>query len=347
MGKKSRQKQLLNQARQAEAAKTAPAAKPAAPPPAEVKSVSTRFNFDWIGRTGVWFALSIAVIVIGLASMVYKGLTVGQPLNWGIDFTGGTVLTLRLPELAEIDKLGAGQQSAARQKSVAEVREALAKYGLADALIQTAGSDVTVRSRPLTNDERTAISGDLAAKYDAQLIEVDTIGPTVGKQLQRQALWILFFAVILLVGYIAVRFEFSYAIAAILADLHDAFVMIGIASIFNIEINIAFMAALLTIMGYSINDTIIVFDRIRENAKNLRRESFPAVCNLSINQTLNRTMNTVLTTVLAVAAILVFGGATIRPFAWAIFIGLISGTYSSICNASPLLVIFKRWAKAR
>lgn len=338
MGKKNRQKQQALQAKQAEAARQS------SPPQSggEAKATAARFNFNWIGYTPLWFTLSTLIIILGISSMVYKGMTTGQPLNWGIDFTGGTVMTLRIPRLAEIKGSAPAQEDETRRQVVADVRAVLSQIGLADSLIQTSEGDVTVRSRPLTNEERMTVSKSLADQYSAQLIEVDTIGPTIGRQLQRQAVLILLSAVVLLILYISIRFEPVYALAAILADLHDAFVMLGMASLLGIEINIVFMAALLTILGYSINDTIIVFDRIRENNKTMRRENFAAIANLSLNQTLNRTINTVATTLLAVAAILIFGGSTIKPFALAIFIGLISGTYSSICNASPFLVIFKK-----
>lgn len=306
-----------------------------------------QFQFSYIKYSYVWFAFSLILIFIGLFAAGYKWWQTGRPFNLGIDFTGGTMLTIRSGRLGEINNLKLGEKNKARTEFLKEARQVFSGFGFSKSEMQISEKDLLVRMEPISIDQRTKIMAELEQKFPGvELVESDTIGPTIGKELRTQALGMILLVLVAMTVYISFRFELWYGIAAILALVHDALVTLGMAAVLNIEINIPFVAAILTILGYSINDTIVIFDRIRENVKFLRREKFSTICDLSINQTLTRSINTVLTTLLVVWALLFFGGATIKDFTLALFIGISSGCYSSIFNASPLLVIFKKWQKA-
>jgi len=290
---------------------------------------------DFVGKRKIWLLISALFIVLGIGSMVINGTTRGSIMNFGIDFTGGTLLSLRFD----------------KPVTVHEVRDILHKYNLEKAVIQRSGdNNISIRCEPVSNEQRVEIINDLKETLGgAELLEADVIGPVIGKELRTQALWALIVASIGIIIYISFRFEFHYAIAALLALYHDAIITAGIISLLWREVNTAFVAAILTIMGYSINDTIVIFDRIRENLKRMgaSKKNFSEIVNISINQTLTRSINTVLTTLFMVVALLLFGGSTIKDFALVLFIGFLSGTYSSIFLASPLLVMFGKASKSR
>lgn len=289
---------------------------------------------DFVGKTKIWFLISALLIVLGVGAMVVNGTTRGGIMNFGIDFTGGTLLSFRFNNPV----------------TVHDVRDILIKYHLEKSVIQRSGDrNISIRCEPISNELRVEIIEDLKSSLGgAELLEADMIGPVIGKELRTQAFFALLVASIGIIIYISFRFEFHYAIAAIIALYHDAIITAGIISLLWREVNTAFVAAILTIMGYSINDTIVIFDRIRENIKKMgaAKKSFAEIVNISINQTLTRSVNTVLTTLFMVVALLLFGGATIKDFALVLLIGFVCGTYSSIFLASPLLVLFKR-GKAR
>jgi len=180
-------------------------------------------------------------------------------------------------------------------------------------------------------------------------LEADIVGPVIGKELRGQAIWALIIASLLIVAYVSFRFEFKYALAALFAVYHDAIITTGIVALLWRNIEIPFVAALLTILGYSINDTIVIFDRIRENVKKAggSKKNFPALVNKSILQTLGRSVNTVLTVLFMVVALLIFGGATLRDFCFVLLIGFIAGTYSSIFVASPLVVMWEKYSSKK
>lgn len=274
----------------------------------------------------IWYAISLAVILPGLISLMVRGL------NLGIDFTGGNILEVRFEQEVPVEK----------------VREAVAAQGLeASRGIQKSGNfTYLIRTRHLAQEEQDKLMNALAGLGKYQVLRNEAVGPTIGRELTQKALLALFITSVLMVIYITVRFEFKQAIAAIIALLHDALVVTGIFSLFRLEVDSAFVAALLTILGYSINDTIVIFDRIRENMLSRKKgESLEDLVNASIWQTLTRSINTVLTVVFVLVALYFLGGSTIRNFVLAILIGVISGAYSSICNASPLWVDFKLWER--
>ncbi|GAW29208.1 MAG: protein translocase subunit SecF [Bacillota bacterium] len=274
----------------------------------------------------VWYIISLLIIVPGLVSLVWQGL------NLGIDFTGGTLLELEYKQVPAIE----------------QVRAALKEKGLGNAGIQAAeGNRILIRTVALAEKDRDEVLKAIREKTgDFNLRREDKVGPVIGKELLRNALLALGIAIVLMIIYISWRFEFWSGLSAIAALLHDVLVVIGVFSLLQLEVDSAFVAAILTIIGYSINDTIVIFDRIRENLLKRRKDQEVGdVINSSIYQTFGRTINTVLTVVFVLVAMLIFGGETIYNFVLAMLIGVLSGTYSSICTASPLWFDLRRFAK--
>jgi preprotein translocase subunit SecF len=292
-------------------------------------------TYNIIGKTRSWFILSGLFILLGLFSLASNGLVKGKIMNFGIDFTGGTTLHLRFDSLVPLS----------------DVRAILTKYGKGESVIQrTEGNDVIINTDPLSTDERAQIMTDIQTKYPTViLLEADTIGPVVGRELRSQAFWALLLATAGILIYVAFRFEFKYSVAAVIALLHDAIITVGLMALLWRVIDTPFIAAILTILGYSICDTIVIFDRVRENLSKpgASKKPFADVVNESVNQTMARSINTVLTVLFMNLSLLVFGGATIKDFALTLFIGFSCGAYSSIFVASPLIVIFDKWEKGR
>ncbi len=271
-----------------------------------------------------FYLISAIILVIGLGSLFIRGL------NLGIDFSSGTILEIDLQqEFTTGDIRGLISQVELHQEPV--VRQ------IGDSNM------VQIKTETLDTEKRSQILELINGKYqDATLEKADQVDPIFGQELARQALFALLIANFLMVIYITWRFEFKFAIAAILALLHDVIVVLTAFSLLQIEINSSFVAAILLIVGYSINDTIVIFDRIRENLKRRKRgEGIEVIVNNSLQQTMRRSVNTSLTTLLAVGALLILGGTTLRPFSLALFLGIISGTYSSIFFASPIWVDWK------
>ncbi|MDR3562727.1 MAG: protein translocase subunit SecF [Negativicutes bacterium] len=291
------------------------------------------YKFDIIGKRYWFFLLSALIVIPGLISIAVQGF------NLGIDFTGGTMLDLKF----------------ARAVTVSEVREVLKDVHLENSTIQLASTsgeaspNVFIRTRVLEENERIEILSDLQKKigpYD--VLRVEKVGAIIGTELTRQALIALIVAWALMILYISWRFEHKFAVSGVLAILHDIIVVMGIFSLLHREIDASFVAAILTIAGYSINDTIVIFDRIRENLKTHKKtETFQELVNRSIWQTMTRSIYTVLTVLFATASLYFFGGETTKGFALALLIGFTSGAYSSIFNASPIWVTWKEWEERR
>ncbi|AZR73096.1 protein-export membrane protein SecF [Anoxybacter fermentans] len=282
---------------------------------------------DFINKRRIWYTISLVVIGLGLISILFQGL------NLGIDFVGGTIIEFKFNENTTV--------------TTADIREILGQFGLekTSSVVKTHNPEgFFIRTKELTPAEVLEIEKAIKAKYpEAERLKVEHVGPTIGKELRIKALLALLVASIAIVAYISLRFQFKYAIAAIVALLHDVAVVIGLFSIFRLEINTPFVAAILTIVGYSINDTIVIFDRIRENVKFMRKRPLEEICNKAIWDTLPRSINTSLTTLFTVLAILFFGGTSIKVFMQALLFGVLAGTYSSIFVAAPLLVTWKNW----
>jgi len=291
-------------------------------------------KFDFIGKRYWWFALSALIMLPGLISMALQGF------NLGIDFTGGTLLDMKF----------------AQPVSVAQVRDVLKGYQLEGSTIQLAvgtktesSQNVFIRTHVLSESERTAVMQGMKQKLgNFDILRIEKVGAIIGSELTRQAVIALVVSWLLMIAYISYRFEFKFGISAIAALIHDCIVVLGVFSLFRLEVDASFVAAMLTIVGYSINDTIVIFDRIRENLKTHRKtESFQDLVNRSIWQTMTRSIYTVVTVLFCSLALYFFGGETTKNFALAMTIGFVSGCYSSICNASPIWVTLKEMAERR
>lgn len=288
-------------------------------------------KFDIIGRRYLWFALSALIIIPGLISMVLRGF------NLGIDFTGGTLLDLQF----------------VRPVTVVEVRTVLDDYQLGNSTIQLASTSQTeaaqnvfIRTRVLDDDERRVVIEDMHKRLgDFEVQRVEKVGAVIGSELTWQAIKAVLLAAFFMVLYLTYRFEFRFAVSGILAIFHDVLVVLGIFSLLQKEIDSSFVAAILTIIGYSITDTVVIFDRIRENLKMQRKnESLQELVNHSIWQTMTRSLYTILTVLFATASLYFFGGETTKNFSFALLVGFISGVYSSIFNASPIWVTWREYA---
>ncbi|MCH6566733.1 MAG: protein translocase subunit SecF [Nitrospinae bacterium] len=285
-------------------------------------------TFDFIGRRWIAISASAVLIVIGLLTAGIRGL------NYGIDFAGGTLVELRMPRDVDIE----------------DVRRELRGIGMGDSTIQHYGSKDEILIRMMRSPKGIeGLQGEiikaLEVSYGQGKIELrrtEVVGPQVGAALRKQAALAMAYALIGILIYITIRFEFRFAVAAILALVHDVLITLGAFAVTNKELSLPVIAAFLTIVGYSLNDTIVVFDRIRENLKLFRRESYEAVFNRSINETLSRTILTSMTTMLVVLALFFLGGEVIHDFAFALLVGIVVGTYSSIFVASPILVFWQR-----
>jgi preprotein translocase SecF subunit len=283
-----------------------------------------RTNFDFVGKRKLAFAISIGLIVVGLISLIaHKGPA------FSIDFAGGTLLQMKFE----------------KDLSVQEIRASLDKIGWGDAEIQKFGEGkeflIRVKKQEVGTKVRDQIKAVLTKDFPNNAFEVrreEKVGPKIGEELKGKAVWAIFWAMIGILIYITWRFEFKFAVGAIAALFHDVLITVGIFSILGKEISLAIVAALLTIVGYSLNDTIVVFDRIREDLALMRGQSYEAIINASINQTLSRTIITSLTTMAVVICLFALGGEVIRDFAFALMIGVAVGTYSSIFVASPVLI---------
>ena len=273
------------------------------------------------GKRKLWFIISALIILPGLLSLLIQGL------NLGIDFTGGSLIQLQFDEEVE----------------VAEVRDVISIFDLEHSSIQSAAeNNIFIRSSGLEETDRREIMDELEQSIGTfSIMRIEKVGATISGELRNEAFLAMLLATLLMIAYITFRFEFKFAIAGIGALMHDVLVVVGIFSLLQIEIDSSFVVGLLTIVGYSINDTIVSFDRIRENMKGYRKGSVATIVDDSINQVLRRSIYTSLTTLVAVASLLFLGGDTTRVFALALFIGIISGTYSSIFTASNLWTMWR------
>ncbi|MGE5483942.1 MAG: protein translocase subunit SecF [Ignavibacteriales bacterium] len=281
--------------------------------------------FDYVGRCKIWFACSALVVLIGLVFLAIPGVG----LRLGIDFTGGMLTEVRFEG----------------QPSTGQIREVLDANGLTGSMVQKVGTDghtALIRTKAFTAEQRAALFDSMTRVLGPyQVMRIEEVNGVIGKELTRKALLALAVANVGMIAYISFRFEFKFAIAAVVALIHDVLITVGVLAMIGLEVNSPFVAAILTVVGYSINDTIVVYDRIRENLKSAGKKGLAETVNRSIAETLTRSINTALTTLLAVLAVLVFGGPTIREFAVTLLIGITAGTYSSIFIASPLWVLWK------
>jgi len=286
-------------------------------------------KFDFIKNRKMAYIISVVIILIGLISIIFQGF------NLGIDFAGGSLLQIRFD----------------KSVSTTEVRNVLSEFNLSQSTIQNLSeNEFVIRTEKIDSEQRKEILSAFKENLtDLEVLRVETVGPVIGENLKKLAIYALLFAFIGIILYITMRFEFKFSIVSILALSHDCLIVLGIFSLLQKEITISIIAAVLTIVGYSLNNTIVILDRLRENIKFKTREPFDNLINLSINQSLSRTINTALTTIIPILALYFFGGNILSDFALALFIGMVAGTYSSIFIASPLLIewnnIFKIYQK--
>ena len=284
-----------------------------------------RFNFMRYGKATL--TLSAVLIVLSLLSLAFRGL------NLGIDFTGGTLIERQLGRAATADEVRAVLTG-----------EAVADLDLGSAVIQPLDDprDVLIRTRPLASDEIDRVDAALAAAFGGvEVLRTELVGPVIGAELVRRALLAVALASVGILIYVSLRFEFKFAVAALVALLHDAIIATGAVSALGVEVNSPFIAAILTVVGYSLNATIVIFDRVRENRQLRPAEPLVDLLNRSLNETLARTVHTSATTLLAVVTLFVFGGSTLRDFILVLLVGLTVGTYSSIFVANPFWWLWK------
>lgn len=290
-------------------------------------------RFDIIGKRKIWYAISSLLIIASLFFMVTRGF------NMGIDFTGGTIMDLRFEKAVNIN----------------DVRAVLNEYNLSNSTIQLSGEssssteseNVMIRTVDLEEQERKEVMAGLTDKLGAyQVLREEKVGATMGTELIMNAIYATIISWLLIIAYVSYRFEFKFGISAVLGLVHNVIIVLGAFALTQRQIDSSFVAALLTIIGYSINDTIVIFDRIRENLKLHFRKNGDIVelVNTSIYQTMTRSIYTVSTVLFATFALYFFGGDTTKDFAFALLVGFFCGAYTSIFIASPLWVTFRRYS---
>ena len=289
-------------------------------------------RIDWLGKRLMFFGISGVLLSTGLISILMKG-----SLRYGVDFQGGTIVYVRFHQQPPIDQIRELlEEGGAPGSQIQELRGALGD-----------GYDVLIQLEQMQADEtdlgqgRVIVTEALSSIFEGQfeILNSETVGPKVGADLRRQAVLATLYALGGILLYIAFRFEWVYGTAAVFAVFHDALVTLGFFALFDREINLTVIAALLALVGYSVNDTIVVFDRVRENLKSRRRQSLEVTLNESINQTLSRTFITSGLTFLSVLALFVLGGEVINHFAFTLVVGTVVGTYSSVAIAAPTVLI--------
>ena len=283
----------------------------------------SKTNIDFISKQKLAGLLSIVLIIAGISSLVMKG---GPLLS--IDFTGGTVAQIKFEKPVELGQL----------------RNTLSDYGFKGAEIVEFGSPDEVLIKTQFTGSSSEISEKLTLALGKTFIlrRVEAVGPKIGKELQSDALKAIGLALLLILIYITFRFDRYYALGSVLALIHDVLITLSVFSLLDYEINLSIIAAFLTIVGYSLNDTIVVFDRIRENIPKYMKKTLNDVVNISLNETLNRTVITSLTTMMVLVILFLWGGKVINLFAFALIIGVFVGTYSSLFVASPVMVYFEK-----
>ncbi len=283
-------------------------------------------NLDFVGKMKYAIIFSVTLTVIAVASIIFHG-----GLNLGIDFAGGSIIQVKFQKAVSAD----------------QIRTALKSTKLGNSTIQLFGAnEFLIRTHESFNDQKimadnleTPLTAAFNKDYEVRRVEV--VGSKVGMDFQRKAIFAVVLSWIAMLIYITWRFEFRYALGGIIALVHDVLIIIGTVSVFNIEFTLSILAAIFFIIGFSINDTIVVLDRVRENVKLNPRQKLGDIINMSVNQTLSRTILTSLTVFLTVLALYIFGGAVIHDFAFSLLVGVVFGTYSSVFISCPIVLLFE------
>lgn len=288
-------------------------------------------NIQVAEKSKIWFAVSLILIAISVGSLFINGL------NFGIDFIGGTIVTIELNTPFETSDAKALIEEYDSSADVTYAGEAKTQV-----IIST--------KKDLSTEDRQALFSKFQEKYnleDTDLLSIDTVSPSIGAEMANSAMIAAVVAVLLMLVYITFRFEFMFGLAAVIALVHDLIIVLGVYSIFQIQVNSPLIAAMLTILGYSINDTIVVFDRIRENRPKFGKYDYANLVDTSVSQTLRRSINTSFTTLLAIGALYAFGVPAVQDFALPLMVGIVSGTYSSIFIASALWCKIKEFQASK
>ncbi|WP_457668619.1 protein translocase subunit SecF [Thiolapillus sp.] len=290
-----------------------------------MRTLSSSLNIDFMGKRKLAMAFSITLVVIALASLAMRGLV------FGIDFTGGTLIEVGYSQDADLE----------------QARQVLAENGFAEAQVQQFGTpkDVLIRLAPREGVKSSELSDKVFGLLSKQvggkveLRRVEFVGPQVGDELTEDGALAVLVSLIAILMYVAVRFEWRFAVGSVVALVHDVTITLGFFSLFQLEFDLTVLAAVLAVIGYSLNDTIVVFDRIRENFRKIRKGDSEEIINASLNQTLSRTIVTSLTTLIVLLALFLIGGEIIHNFSLALILGIVVGTYSSIYVASSAVLM--------
>jgi preprotein translocase subunit SecF len=292
-------------------------------------------RFDFIGKKKITIWISAVVILISFGSIFLHG-----GLRYGVDFAGGILLQIKFSKAMDIS----------------EVRNALEAMGSKDAMVQKFGeeNEFLIRVEKASGDLEEMskkIQTSLQGRFKDKALEirrVEVVGPKVGKDLKEKAIWAMVLSFLGILVYVAFRFrQVSYGLGGIVALIHDIIVTFGAISIFDLEFSLPLLAVILTIIGFSINDTIVIFDRVRENIKKMRKEKLETIFNVSVNETLGRTILTSGTVMMVILILFFFGGPVIHDFTTALIVGLLSGTYSTVYIASPVVLVLERYVSKR
>ncbi|MGD8357089.1 MAG: protein translocase subunit SecF [Lysobacterales bacterium] len=290
-----------------------------------MRLLKDKTHIDFIAKDRIFFTLSVVLLVASVVSLATRGL------NFGLDFTGGTLIEVSFPQAANIE----------------QVRSDLESVNLGDAVVQTFGAanDLIVRIPPREAGNSSAEISTLVLNALQKGVEgkvtmrrVEFVGPQVGDELTEQGILAVVYALVGIFLYVMIRFQWRFSVGAVVATVHDIVITMGVISALAVEFDLTVVAAILAVIGYSLNDTIVVFDRIRENFPKMRKSTPPQVVNSSINETLSRTLMTSGTTLLTLVALFIFGGKIIHAFAFTLIIGIVVGTYSSIYVASTSIL---------
>ena len=293
-------------------------------------------QFDFVGKMKAAVIASVAFILIGIASIVFHG-----GLNLGVDFAGGAVVQVKFQKEASTDALRSALDGVQLENSTIQ------EFGAAENREFLIRTPETAADLKLLTDRIDSALAKAFGQGTYEIRRVEAVGPKVGKDLTQKAILALALAWAAMLIYIGFRFEFRYAVGGILALIHDVLVTVGVLSLLNMEFTLNTVAALLTIIGFSINDTIVIYDRIRENVRKKIRADLRQIVNVSVNETLSRTILTSLTVFLVLVALLVLGGPVIFDFAFALFVGVIAGSYSTVFIASPFVLFMERFMPSK
>ena len=292
-----------------------------------------KFDLRVIRTKNLYLGFSAIMVAVSLLFFLFI------PLNLSVDFKGGELLQLQFVKSLNRETLNSTFDSL--QSQIPQLKNKRLQY--------SEDNTIVLRTEELKDSQRDILTKALTEKVGKyEIVKNDKVGPTIGKELTKNAIWALIIGSILIIVYVTIRFEFVYAVAGLLALLHDIIITMGLIALFRYEIDTPFIAAILTILGYSINDTIVVFDRIRENEKKERKiKDYSTIIEESVDQVFVRSVNTSLTTILAITVLIIFGGDSLKTFSMALLIGMIFGSYSSVFMASPLVYLMRKYRKPK